>query len=498
MGKKRAHAQTKAKDAHESALEEDLFGKDIVDAIGFERPKIEDDVGQVKKGKLEEKEEVAAWHDDDDDEVEIDLNAVARLRKLKTSQNEDTQGVVKGKVLSDRLKERFQSSQLSWSHTFDEDVGGGDGGLDVEADILRSSQSLAVRNSKGSGRGSSGRGRGSSGGALPSGKIDISRLTDGNADGPSKDTITTVDFHSSGQLLLTGGSDKHLRFFRIDGEVNEKQLAVKIADLPISTASFVGNTSEVVIAGRKPFFYSYEATTGTVNKYPGLMTRKGLKSHERMYVSPDGSRLAFAGESGYVHIVDGRQKMWIGDVKMNSGCRAACFADDRTLITSGVDADIYIWDLRKAGGRCLSRVHHDDGTPTSALAVSPAFGSQNGGLSSSFHLSVGTESGVVTTFEMNVGLATALHPVKTMMNLTTKITCMGYNPSGEILAMGSDHKRDQLRMAHLPSCSIFTNWPTEQSPVRRANCLSFSPNGHYFAAGNNRGRVLLYRINHFA
>jgi WD40 repeat protein len=36
---------------------------------------------------------------------------------------------------------------------------------------------------------------------------------------------TAIKFHPSGRLLMSGGDDKNLRFFRIDGDKNEKQLS---------------------------------------------------------------------------------------------------------------------------------------------------------------------------------------------------------------------------------------------------------------------------------
>jgi hypothetical protein len=33
--------------------------------------------------------------------------------------------------------------------------------------------------------------------------------------------------------------------------------------------------------------------------------------------------------------------------------------------------------------------------------------------------------------------------------------------------------------------------------MRKVECMDFSPGGAYLAAGNNRGRVLLYKLNHF-
>ena len=51
---------------------------------------------------------------------------------------------------------------------------------------------------------------------------------------------------------------------------------------------------------------------------PFLSFFQGLKSHETMCVTPSGSRIAFAGAGGYVHIVCGRLKTWQLDVKVSN------------------------------------------------------------------------------------------------------------------------------------------------------------------------------------
>jgi len=212
-----------------------------------------------------------------------------------------------------------------------------------------------------------------------------------------------VDFHPSGDLLLVAGEDKYMRFFKIDGEKNEKQLSVRLNDMSVQNAVFrsssssgSGNSSatEVIACGRKPFFYSYDTVSGNVAKIPGtfrfgryyalildndldvvvllvlertspphhisvLCTNtgpagRGVKSLEHMAASPEGSLLAFRGASGYVHLCSGASKQWSMEVKMNTAVRSHCFLDELTLATSGVDADVYIWDLRKTG-RCVAR-----------------------------------------------------------------------------------------------------------------------------------------------
>jgi U3 small nucleolar RNA-associated protein 18 len=67
----------------------------------------------------------------------------------------------------------------------------------------------------------------------------------------------------------------------------------------------------------------------------------------------------------------------------------------------------------------------------------------------------------------------------------------------QILAMASRMKKDALRLVHLPSCTVFSNWPTSRSPLGYVHSLAFSPGGGYLAVGNAKGRALLYRLHHY-
>jgi U3 small nucleolar RNA-associated protein 18 len=297
---------------------------------------------------------------------------------------------------------------------------------------------------------------------------------------------------------MVGGMDKHLRFFRIDGDKNEKQISVKFNDYPIMSSYFLGTTGDVILGGRKPFFYTYDITSGSVNKVSGLMG-KNIKSHELLAVSPEGEKIAFGGGAGYIHLCSGKTKTWMMDLKMNTSVRSLCFKDEVTLVSSGLDADVYIWDLRKTG-KCLKRFAHNDGTCTSSLAISNADVTGKGAL-----LAVGAESGVVSLYDdlfnnnsNNNNSSKILDPINSIMNLTTKIGEMTFHPSGQLLAISSEEKSDQLKLVHLPTCTVYSNWPTEKSPFKRVTSMDFSPGGAYFAIGNNKGTVLLYQLNHFS
>ena len=50
----------------------------------------------------------------------------------------------------------------------------------------------------------------------------------------------------------------------------------------------------------------------------------------------------------------------------------------------------------------------------------------------------------------------------------------------------------------MPSCTVFSNWPTSKTPLSYVFSLDFSPSGGYLAVGNDKGKVLLYRLKHYS
>eukprot|EP01036_Dinobryon_divergens_P023637 gene23637-32007_t len=454
------------KHAEELALQELLFGSINQQNTSTTKRKSKDDKAKEKEKQISLKVDGAVWFDDEEANLEIDLNTVSRLKKLKKGDS----AVVSGLEFSESLKERFSVQHLEWAvpqHS------------DQESSLLRQSEALV---SKANHYGLSS----SSKTSLPSGKIGIKRLVNANITEPATASIFTMGFHSAGNVLLTGGGDKHLRFFKIDGEKNEKMLTVKL-DLAVRAASFVGRTSEVFVCGRLPYFYSYDTTSGAVTKMPGPLGHD-VKSLESMTISPSGDTAGFLGPNGSLHLLSTRSKQWNMHLRMNSAARSISFLGDHTLISSGLDADVYVWDIRRPG-KCINRFTHDDGTCTTSLS------SHVDGF-----VSIGSESGVVSIFKADDIVARdgrEIKQVKSLMNLTTQITSSAFHPSGQVLAVASNQKKDRLKLVHLPTCSVFSNWPTDRTPLGIVESLAFSPNGGYLAIGNHRGFVLLYQLEHF-
>lgn len=177
------------------------------------------------------------------------------------------------------------------------------------------------------------------------------------------------------------------------------------------------------------------------------------------------SKLAFLGTNSLIHIADGRSKQWITDLHLNSSARSACFVDEYTVVAGSVSSELYIYDLRNASVPvCTERFVHNDGSSIISLAAyTPPSSGYNGFALPKSYLAVGGLSGVLSVFEGKSTVSTkfsdvelsldqqlsmtqsassaaaggATAPMKSLMNITTKVTTTKFHPSGQLLAYAS-------------------------------------------------------------
>jgi U3 small nucleolar RNA-associated protein 18 len=83
------------------------------------------------------------------------------------------------------------------------------------------------------------------------------------------------------------------------------------------------------------------------------------------------------------------------------------------------------------------------------------------------------------------------------MNLHTSVDYMKFNPDGQILAMSSRREKDSLKLLHVPTQTVFSNWPTTKTPLSYVWSMDFSPASKYMAIGNDKGKCLLYKLSHY-
>ncbi|XP_047327028.1 U3 small nucleolar RNA-associated protein 18 homolog [Impatiens glandulifera] len=418
----------------------------------------------------DEEELKPAWVDDEEEKTNINISKVNRLRKLRKDEKEK---VITGSTYVSRLRAQHVKlnqgtewaqldSQVTYNSSDEEDE------EEEDSDIFRTSENLVVN-----------------GGRLLPGILGYSRLVDANKEDRSSGPINSVQFHRNAQLLLTGGLDKKLRFFQIDGKRNTKIQSIFLDDCPIRKAAFLPEGSQVIVSGRRKFFYSFDLVKATVDKI-GPLTGREEKSLEFFEVSPDSSTIAFLGNEGYILLVSTKTKQLIGTLKMNGTARSIAFAKNgEHLLSSGGDGHVYHWDLRTR--TCFHKGVDEGCIHGTSICTNP-----NGSL-----FATGSDSGIVNVYNREEYLGGKRKPMKTIENLTTKVDLMKFNQDAQILAIASTMKKNSLKLVHVPSFTVFSNFPQLNHPLHFPRCLDFSPGGGFMAMGNAAGKVLLYKLHNY-
>lgn len=318
-------------------------------------------------------------------------------------------------------------------------------------------------------------------------------MRDANIRDRSKAVIQSVDWHPNAQLLLSAGFDKRLCLFHVDGVHNPLVQSIFIKDMPVHQAAFAAAGRSVVVSGRCKFFYTWDLEAQKLDRISHLLGFDA-NSLETFAVPPPAVEagkacVAFLGNEGSVGLVSMQSKQLVGTVKMNGQVRSAAFDPTGTeLYTGGTDGRVYVWDVRTQ--RCLHSFIDEGCIKGTSIAVSGNA------------VAAGSASGVVNVFKRwrqgGAAAAVAPAPLRALDNLVTTVDTLQFSPDGTMLCMASRMQRDALRLVHVPSLTVYANWPTSRTPLGHVHCASFSPGGGMLAIGNAKGHVLTYRLHDFA
>ncbi|XP_043785841.1 U3 small nucleolar RNA-associated protein 18 homolog isoform X1 [Apis laboriosa] len=297
--------------------------------------------------------------------------------------------------------------------------------------------------------------------------------------------ISSVEFHPSSTVALVAGTSGILSLFQVDGIENNKLHTVQYKKFPISAAKFLRDGTEVLIGSQYyGHCHSYNLISGKTYK---MLLPHGITNMQKYEVSPDGKLLAICGRSGEIFLLTTSSKELISTLKMNARCRALAFTpDSNMLITHGDSNEIYIWDVNNR--ICIHRAIDDGCLSCASIAMSP-----NGQF-----LATGSKEGVVNVYNSKTVLQNQNPvPLKIVLNFVTSITNLKFNSYSEILAMASDKKHNAFKMMHLPSFTIFSNFPTFQTNISMPQAIDFSPGSGYLAISNKSNTAFLYRLKHY-
>ncbi|XP_008102765.1 U3 small nucleolar RNA-associated protein 18 homolog [Anolis carolinensis] len=417
-----------------------------------------------------------AWIDEDDETEEI-IDMTHRYRK--NMMKSDAESKLSKEKLQRRLQEQFQGAMgttPSWAQrgmkntlkTKHEDDSEDEGDDDL---LCKTGNFVATSDS------------------LPKGILQMKNCLPANNERLSAANLTTVQFHPSAQVVMTAGLDRSVSLFQVDAVTNPKIQSIHLENFPIYKACFSADGEQVIATStRNKLFYIYDMMGGKiipVNHVRGLEE----KTVRKFEVSPDGKFLLVSGTSGYLHLITMKTKEFVGSMKINGKAAASTFSPDGSKIyTHSAEGEVFIWDVKSR--RCLNRFTDEGCLRGTSITVSK----------NSQYVACGSSSGVVNVYSHDDCLReTSPKPLKAIMNVVTPATSVVFNPTTEILAIASNKVDEAVKLVHIPSFSVFSNFPVfRRKQIYLANSMDFSPRSGYFCIANNKGKALLYRLKHYS
>ena len=202
---------------------------------------------------------------------------------------------------------------------------------------------------------------------------------------------------------------------------------------------------------------------------------------------------------GYINIIDAGTCQWVAEVRVEGNGGVADFdwwGDGEGLVALGKGGEAAEYSLE--GKRVVARWIDEGAVGTTVVAL----GGRSVGprtLGGDRWLAVGSSSGIVNVYDRNGwknvdGVPARPKPTRALDQLTTPTSHLAFSPDGQVLCMTSRWKRDALRLVHLPSCTVYKNWPTGATPLGRISAVGWSANSEMLGVGNEQGKVRLFGV----
>lgn len=321
---------------------------------------------------------------------------------------------------------------------------------------------------------------------LSSDKLDVKKCTDANKEQPSRGKIKSVEFLERAQLMLTASMDSKLCFFQVDGKFNPKIESIGFESFPIFKAHFTKDGEQVILGSWHKSFKIFDINSMKISH----VCIKGLEhapNTKNFVISPDGRHMCLVGQYGYLHLLSVRTRELVHTFHMNGPAEAVCFSSNgETMLSHGDDGEVFIWDIKSR--TCRHKFIDEGCTKGTGVCVS----------SGDLYVATGSYSGVVNIYDESCFEVRSPKPLKAIMNLTSSCTSLTFNSTAEILAISSNFADSALKLVHVPTQTVFSNFPKKTSSLHIPISLDFSPNSGYLTIGNNKGKALLYRIRHYS
>jgi U3 small nucleolar RNA-associated protein 18 len=395
------------------------------------------------------------------------------------------------------------------------------------ADLLRSAGSLTRRTSNSQQAVSKRR-------KLRPEVLDIQRTKDITAKGPS--SVDSLQFHPYHPIILSSGPSSTISIHHISPHPpnpNPLLTSLHVKKTPLHSTAFLAppnpdtisdaspalpGSTTIYLSSRRRYFHTWSLTTGAITKISRPFTstphlRSTQRTTESFHLSPCGRYVGFVGSArkggGHVNVLSTSTTQWLCTCRIDSLGGAADFAwwcDGNGFVVAGKNGECSEYHVQER--RVVARWRDDGAVGTTVIALG---GSLTGGSGASVPpvallggdrwAAVGSSSGIVNVYDRrewssnkNPSVPPNPKPLRTLTHLTTPTSHLHFSPDGQMLVLASRWKRDALRLIHLPSCTVYRNWPTDKTPLGRVSSVALSPDGRMLAVGNEQGAIRLWEI----
>ena len=475
-----------------------------------------------------------AWEDSDDERMMVSLASVSRLRKLRKTEAED---VVNGKEYVKRLRKQFEllNPRPQWAQQamqkpalkrrrLSENVDSQDEEINDEMDLdeglpnveplsklLQDAQSLVRQ----SGTGSSKKRK------LRPEVIDIQRMKDIPGIQPSP--ITSLSVHPQLPLLLSSGPSSTLYLHHITPSPpaptpNPLLTSMHIRGTPLSTTAFHPIDGRIFLSARRRYFHVWNINTGRVEKISRIYGQQHeQRTMERFKLSSDGKYMALLGSGkkggGVINILSASSLQWICQARIESRGGIADFCwwkNSKGVCIAGKSGEVTEWSIVEQ--RTIARWQDEGAVGTTTIGMGGQHEFSKSPIGTDRWIATGSSSGIINIYDRRSWLASPSStsdqpvplqpkPTKVFDQLTTPTSNLVFSPDGQLLAMASKWKRDALRLVHIPSCTLFRNWPTSSTALGRITSIAFAGGEvmgedihSVLAVANEQGKIRMWEI----
>ncbi|ELP87483.1 hypothetical protein EIN_097700 [Entamoeba invadens IP1] len=291
-----------------------------------------------------------------------------------------------------------------------------------------------------------------------------------------KGPVTTCQFHQTDNVLMTGGYDNLLHFYRMEGYKVNPILDARVP-FRVETGRYLDDENVVALSGKHSFFtYNMRrdaSTTFEKTFTPGqLITRLAVGNQ---YVA------MLNDKQMTTPLLDKKSLQVVENLRSSTQFLSMAFhPTENVLVMTGSKASISVWDLRKM--RCRAMLTDEGSINTMSVAFSP----------DGNYISCGSTGGIVNIYEWkDIEKSNTPTPFHSFNNLV--YDCTHIVSTNSLLLMSTWKGENQLKLGNIQNKFTYSNFPGFAG-LGKVQESTISPHSAYVASGRSGGRVALFRL----